>query len=77
MTYFKRQGYSIVGQTFQAGDIVTWDLGRGLVHIGIVSNRRHMQSQTPYIIHNIGIGTQEENILYRYKITGHFRVNKS
>ncbi|MGB2047167.1 MAG: DUF1287 domain-containing protein, partial [Psychrobacter celer] len=28
---------------------------------------------TPLIIHNIGRGTQEENILFAYPITKHFR----
>lgn len=76
MTYFQRQGFSVLGQHFQAGDIVTWDLGRGLVHIGIVSDRKDRATNTPYIIHNIGAGTQEENILYQYKITGHYRLTQ-
>ena len=76
MTYFSRKGFSVLGQTFQAGDIVTWDLGRGLVHIGIVSDNVHLLTKTPYIIHNIGAGTLEENILHDYKITGHYRVAK-
>ena len=32
------------------------------------------EGQTPLVIHNIGSGVQEENILYNYKITGHFRL---
>ncbi|MFC3901608.1 hypothetical protein SAMN05421749_101263 [Acinetobacter marinus] len=77
-TYFQRQGYRVQKapfQTakFQAGDIVTWDLGKGLTHIGIVSNRKSAQ-QIPLIIHNIGRGTQEEDILLSYKITGHYRI---
>ena len=71
-TYFQRQGYQINSQDYRAGDIVTWDLGKGLVHIGIVSNRK--LKGKPLIIHNIGRGTQEEDILYRYKITGHYRL---
>ena len=77
-TYFKRQGYTVKGSTyktsdFKAGDIVTWDLGKGLVHIGIVSDKKSATG-VPLIIHNIGRGTQEENILFSYKITGHFRI---
>lgn len=76
--YMTRQGYSVQNSPFKtalfkAGDIVTWDLGRGLVHIGIVSDRKS-SSQVPLIIHNIGRGTQEENILLQYKITGHYRI---
>lgn len=71
-TYFKRQGYEVKDTHFLAGDVVTWDLGKGLTHIGIVSDRQ-AADHTPLIIHNIGRGTQEENILNAYKITGHFR----
>ena len=73
-TYFQRQGYAVKDQNFKAGDIVTWDLGKGLVHIGIVSNQITLFSKTPLIIHNIGRGTQENDILHAYKITGHYRL---
>ena len=73
-TYFQRQGYVVKDQNFKAGDIVTWDLGKGLVHIGIVSNQTTLFSKTPLIIHNIGRGTQENDILHEYKITGHYRL---
>lgn len=76
-TYFKRQGYAVKStykpQEFRAGDIVTWDLGKGLVHIGIVSDKKTLTG-IPLIIHNIGQGTKEENILYSFKITGHYRI---
>lgn len=74
-TYFKRQGYTVNNGDYKAGDIVTWDLGRGLVHIGIVSDKKTLLHNTPLIIHNIGRGTQEEDILYRFKITGHYRIS--
>lgn len=75
-TYFKRQGYEIKDKNFLPGDIVTWDLGKGLVHIGIISNKKTLLTKTPLVIHNIGYGTQENDILYTYKITGHFRIKK-
>lgn len=71
-TYFQRRGYRITTQDYRAGDIVTWDLGRGLVHIGIVSDRK--SGGDPLIIHNIGRGTREEDILRRYRITDHYRL---
>ena len=73
-TYFNRQGYAVKSNEYLAGDIVTWDLGKGLVHIGIVSNKTTLIDKVPLIIHNIGQGTQENNILYDYKITGHYRI---
>ncbi|WP_165676413.1 DUF1287 domain-containing protein [Metapseudomonas otitidis] len=76
MTWFDRQGLSLkVGQAaadYQPGDIVTWDLGRGLQHIGIISDRRSREG-TPLALHNIGQGTREEDILFRWPILGHYR----
>ena len=77
MTYFNRQGYEIKDKNYKAGDIVTWDLGKGLVHIGIISNQKSLVNSTPLVIHNIGSGTQENNILFDYKITGHYRIAKN
>lgn len=76
MTWFKRQGWALAvkqdASAYRAGDIVTWDLGRGLTHIGIVSDRQ-AATGTPLVLHNIGRGTQEEDILFAYRITGHYR----
>ena len=63
-------------QKYQAGDIVAWDLGKGLTHIGIISNKTTMLSKTPLVIHNIGSGTRENDILHEYKIIGHYRLPK-
>ena len=77
MTYFNRQGYEVKDKNYKAGDIVTWDLGKGLVHIGIISNKKSLVNSTPLVTHNIGSGTQENNILFDYKITGHYRIAKN
>ncbi|HLA31067.1 MAG TPA: DUF1287 domain-containing protein [Pseudomonas sp.] len=77
MTWFKRQGWALPlsqeVERYRAGDIVTWDLGGGLSHIGIISDRR-AGSGVPLVLHNIGRGTQEEDILLRFSITGHYRI---
>ena len=72
MTYFTRQGWAVQDTNYQAGDIVTWELKGNRPHIGIVSDRKI--GDRPLIIHNIGSGTREDDILYRYTITGHFRL---
>lgn len=76
MTWFKRQGWSLplsqAASAYRPGDIVTWDLGPGLTHIGIVSDHR-AATGVPLILHNIGRGTQEEDILFSYRMTGHYR----
>lgn len=77
MTYFQRQNFAVNDQNYLAGDIVTWDLGRGLTHIGIISDQTTMISKTPLVIHNIGYGTRENDILHEYKIIGHYRLPKT
>ena len=76
MTWFERQGMALdISQQaadYRGGDIVTWDLGRGLSHIGVVSDR-YSAAGVPLILHNIGAGTREEDILFAYRITGHYR----
>ena len=76
--FFRRHGQVLSTtdeHSFKAGDIVTWRLtvkGQKLPHIGIVSDRSTHES-TPLIIHNIGRGTEESDILYAYPISGHYR----
>lgn len=76
MVYFERAGYGQpVTQSaadYLPGDIVAWNLGGGVLHIGIVSDRRAVTG-IPLVIHNIGSGAREEDILLRYTIIGHYR----
>jgi uncharacterized protein len=58
---------------FKAGDIVTWMLPGNLPHIGVVSDREAGGASRPLIIHNIGAGPKEEDMLFAYPITGHYR----
>ena len=75
-TYFERHGQSLSmtdESSFKTGDIVSWRLpNSNLPHIGIVSDKSASDG-TPLIIHNIGRGTQEENILFAYPIKGRYR----
>ena len=77
MRWFEREGWSRPITTnagdYAAGDIAAWKLsGSGLLHIGIVSDRK-APNGTPLIIHNIGNGTQEDDILFRHAVIGHYR----
>jgi uncharacterized protein YijF (DUF1287 family) len=72
-TYFKRQGMALAPGDYRAGDIVTWMLPGNLPHIGLVSDRVDPASGRPLVIHNIGAGAQEEDMLAAYPITGYFR----
>lgn len=58
---------------YRAGDLVTWMLPGNLPHIGIVSDRRATSTDRPLVIHNIGAGPVEEDMLFAYPITGHYR----
>jgi hypothetical protein len=58
---------------YRAGDLVTWMLPGNLPHIGIVSDRRAAKTDRPLVIHNIGAGPVEEDMLFAYPITGHYR----
>ena len=76
MTFFARHGEVLPVTNdpldYQPGHIVCWDLGGGILHIGIVvrkaaSNERYM------IIHNICCGQVLEDCLFRWKIIGHYK----
>jgi uncharacterized protein YijF (DUF1287 family) len=78
MRWFEREGWQQrIGDSaddFSPGDIVAWKLtGSGLLHIGIVSDRRRHDG-TPLILHNINAGTQEDDLLFRHAIIGHYRA---
>jgi len=78
MKYFERKGYSQPvtqdGKDYLPGDIVTWVLSNGLTHIGVVSNNPNRNESHYKVVHNIGGGQVEEDVLFEYKITGHYRV---
>jgi uncharacterized protein len=80
MTFFGRHGtvlkISQDAKDYQLGDIVCWSLGGGTTHIGIVSNKKTTDGQRPLIIHNIGGGQVVEDMLFDYKIIGHYRYEK-
>ncbi len=76
-TFFKRHGKNLEisdnESNYKPGELVTWMLPGNLPHIGIVSNQIVDNTQRPKIIHNIGRGPVEDDILFKYEITGHYR----
>lgn len=74
--FLKRQGASLKitknPEDYQPGDVVSWRLGGTLPHIGIVSKNKS-EWGTPLIIHNIGAGPVEDDLLFNTQINGHFR----
>lgn len=69
-TFFKRAGaerpMTRKASDYAPGDLVTWDLGGGVTHIGVVVPGAR-------IVHNIGRGPQEEDVLFSWTMTGHYR----
>ena len=76
-TFFKRKGWSLPVTTnkadYKPGDLVTCTVAGSLPHIMIVSDRKAADG-TPLIIHNIGAGTEEEDCLFTFPLTGHYRA---
>jgi uncharacterized protein YijF (DUF1287 family) len=75
--FFSRYGDSLPisnkAKDYLPGDIVTWMLAGNLPHIGIVSDKNSRATGNPLIVHNIGSGPSLDDMLFAYKITGHFR----
>jgi len=76
-TFFKRHGKSLTvtqaSSDYLPGDIVTWVLPGNLPHIGIVIDELSDDGERPLVVHNIGEGPKKGDMLFDYKITGHYR----
>jgi len=77
MVFFSRKGESLQvtedPADYPPGDIVTWDLGGDVPHIGIVVDEKSSEGGRHLIVHNIGQGPKREDVLFAWKITGHYR----
>jgi len=78
--YFQRKGYSIsvtrTARDYLPGDLVTCTVPRNRPHIMVASDRKTREG-IPLVIHNIGSGTKEENRLFDFRLTGHYRVGRN
>ena len=78
MVFFTRHGESLPmthnAADYQPGDLVAYDLGGGLTHIGMVVDHQYGLLEKRYgIVHNIGAGPKMEDVLFNWKIIGHYR----
>lgn len=77
MTFFKRKGaekpISKKAADYKPGDIVCWNLGGAVTHIGIVVDKKSRDGKRNLIVHNIGRGQVLEDCLFDFKIIGHYR----
>ena len=77
MKFFERNGtekpITSNPNDYFPGDIVCWNLGGGVTHIGIVVNIKSQDNQRNMIVHNIGNGQVMEDCLFDFTIIGHYR----
>lgn len=76
--FFEEHAISL---TLDADEIAQWQLGDIVIfgddkHIGIISDKRNRNGQ-PYVIHNGGQPSREEDYLDKSTITGHYRFDAS
>ena len=78
--YLQRAGHSVPvtnrNGDYTPGDIVTCTVPPNRPHIMIVSDRTTGDG-VPLVIHNIGRGAKEENRLFDFPLTGHYRIRDS
>lgn len=76
MVYFERKGKSLKftsnPSSYKPGDLVSWRLPNKRLHIGVVTDKRS-RGGNPLIVHNIGSGAQEEDVLFAWEIIGQYR----
>jgi uncharacterized protein YijF (DUF1287 family) len=76
MIFFFRNGtskpLSLNAADYKPGDIVVWDLGNGVTHIGIVTGKKSKDQKRNLVVHNIGNGQEISDCLFNYKIIGHY-----
>jgi len=77
MAFFTRKGdvleISSHAEDYAPGDLVAWDLGGNVPHIGIVVDQKGAASGRYMVVHNIGEGPKMEDVLFDWKIIGHYR----
>jgi uncharacterized protein YijF (DUF1287 family) len=77
MVFFSRKGENLPlthrAEDYAPGELITWDIGGNVPHIGIVVDQRSPSSGRYMIVHNVGQGPKMEDVLFAWKITGHYR----
>jgi uncharacterized protein YijF (DUF1287 family) len=80
MTFFTRYGtvkkISQDPNDYKPGDILCWNLGGDVTHIGIVVKKKSLDGKRHLIVHNIGAGQVLEDCLFSFKIIGHYVYDK-
>ncbi|WP_436515996.1 DUF1287 domain-containing protein [Ekhidna sp. To15] len=76
MKFFERFGkVKVISRNpndYHSGDIVCWNLGGAITHIGIIIDQKSNDGKRNLVVHNIGSGQVIEDILFDFKIIGHY-----
>lgn len=79
MRFFERHGLEkeISGDAgdYLPGDLVCWNLGGSVTHIGIVVDRKSADGQRNLVVHNIGGGQVLADCLFDFRIIGHYEYH--
>lgn len=77
MAYFERRDKALLilgtAESYLPGDVVAWDLGNNLQHIGLVTDVKSDSSPNLLVVHNIGSGARLEDVLFAWRVIGHYR----
>lgn len=80
MKFFSRHGtvkkITTNPDDYLPGDIVAWNLGGAITHIGIVVDKKSTDNKRNLIVHNISNGQELSDCLFAYKIIGHYSFRK-
>lgn len=80
MVFFSRNGQVLTisnnSSDYKPGDIVCWNLGGSITHIGLVVNEKSTDKKRFLVVHNIGNGQELADCLFDFKIIGHYRFEK-
>ena len=80
MNFFERHNAKLTisdkADDYKPGDVVCWNLGGAITHIGIVVDKESNDGKRNMIVHNIGGGQVLADCLFGYKIIGHYRYIK-
>jgi len=80
MVFFTRSGKELEitshANDYQPGDIVCWNLGGAITHIGLVSSQKSPSGQRYLMVHNIGAGQVLKDCLFDFDIIGHYSYTR-
>ena len=80
MVFFARHGnekpISEKPEDYLPSDIVCWNLGGSITHIGLVVNIKSTDGKRYLVVYNIGGGQLLADCLFDFKIIGHYRYEK-